>query len=127
MNVELDLHERKKQKELEDKIEKQPVPITNNRIAISGIVVSIKLKYNDYTGEDDVKLVILDDRGFKVWGSEPTIRNENDDRVEVEKGDKIEFMAKVTASNNDKYFGFYKRPTKAKHLSMTIQSRKEVA
>ena len=79
----------------------QPVPVSSERIAIVGEVVSIKF-------DDSWKkwnMLVRDDRGFKVWGSLPS--GLDSDSV----GLRISFMAAVTRSNKDEYFGFFKRPT----------------
>lgn len=78
----------------------QPVPVTKERIKIKGVILSTKWK-EDYYGYKRVGIV-EDERGFKVWGT----------LSQGDIGDKIEFMARVVASDNDAKFGFFKRPTK---------------
>lgn len=133
--------------------EPAPVPVTDERIQITGKIVSVKLKEDEFYG-DSWKMKVLDDRGFKVWGTRPesllvptdpkakdgfTIidvpttqdmerhpdwvitDNASHDGSErqvmryrpAERGDRVTFMAKVTVSEDDETFGFFKRPTKA--------------
>lgn len=98
------------QKEKDEKLalaNAEPVPITDQRIKITGAILSINIKEQyGYNGGIEYRRVglILDDRGFKVWGT----MNEGDT------GDKIEFMCRVQQSDKDDKFGFFKRPTKIK-------------
>jgi len=83
------------------------VPVTDDRVQITGEVVGIKwVQGYGYSSPDVKKIVVLDDRGFKVYGSCPS-------SLDAERGDRITFMAKIEASRNDSQFGFFKRPTKA--------------
>lgn len=52
------------------------------------------------------KMLVQDDRGFKVWGTVPG-------SIAADKGDEIKFVANVEASDDDPKFGFFKRPRKA--------------
>ena len=65
---------------------------------------------------DVKKIVVLDDRGFKVYGSCPS-------SVDAERGDRLSFMAKIEASNDDSQFGFFKRPTKAEFNGESLAER----
>lgn len=76
------------------------------RIIIQGKVLSTKLQVCEYTGSSIWKMLVQHGDGWKVWGTIPS-------SLTVERGDKIEFTATVTPSNDDKKFGFYKRPMKA--------------
>jgi hypothetical protein len=79
------------------------------RIQVAGKVLSAKWVENDFGGS--VKLLVESDAGWKVWGTAPSSI-----AVEVEAGDRVEFMATVEPSSDDPLFGFYKRPTKAQIL-----------
>ncbi len=72
-------------------------------VQISGEVVNTSVKETAY-GTRFV-MIVLDDRGFKVWGSQPGA-------VEVNEGDRISFVANVERSDRDETFGFFKRPRK---------------
>jgi len=87
-----------------------PVPDTDERIVITGEVVSVATQENDY-GEREV-MTVEDDRGFKVWGTVPQRLLEASYTGEL-KGERVTFRAIVQRSDRDESFGFFKRPTKA--------------
>lgn len=78
------------------------------RIAITGIVLAFKLQSSQFG--DTLKMLVQDDRGFRVWGSVPKSLDD------AERENRITFTATVTASDRDAKFGFFKRPTKAEIL-----------
>ena len=103
-----------------------PLPDTTERIQITGGISSIKDVENDYG--ISVKVSIIDDRGFRVYGTlaSSLVRDiynnfiaqggngeEEDGWFEFAKGVRVTFMAKVEPSHDDIGFGFYSRPTKA--------------
>ena len=77
----------------------EPVPVTEERIQFSGVVLGTKVVETMWG--DTTKCLFQDDRGFKIWGG--FIGN---------RGDKLSFVARVQVSEDDAKFGFYKRPTK---------------
>lgn len=81
-----------------------PVPADAGRIVITGEVVSLKTVESDYGTQ--FKMLVRDDRGFKVYGTEPSSINPG-------KGERVTFTARVERSKDDDYFGFFSRPTKA--------------
>ena len=87
--------------------------IVNGKQVITGEVITVKTQEGYYG--DTLKMLVRDDRGFKVWGSVPrSLSNAAyEDRTTV-KGSRVTFSATVEASEDDNKFGFYKRPTKAK-------------
>lgn len=129
------------------------------RVKITGEVVSTRVQETRYGTQ--FKMLVKDDRGFKVWGTIPSaldmfyattdspIEQDEVDKLRdihgedvfeandtwyivlgtdgyliretrqrcLDKGDRVEFTAKVTPSGDDAKFGFYSRPTKAKLLS----------
>lgn len=87
-----------------------PVPVTSERIRIEGIVVKVDVKEGwGYNSPKRTVITVLDDRGFKVWGTAPSsIKG----KVEVET--RVAFDAAVEPSDRDETFGFFSRPTKAK-------------
>lgn len=87
--------------------EPAPAPVIEGRIEITGTVRTTKWVDNDYGGS--MKMLIVDDRGFKVWGTVPA-------SLEIDAGVRVTFTATVEASRDDETFGFYKRPTKVKVL-----------
>jgi hypothetical protein len=81
--------------------------VIEGRIEIRGVIVSTKSVESAYGTQ--FKMLVRDDRGFKVWGSIPNsilpISELRDER--------IHFVATVERSRDDSKFGFFKRPTKA--------------
>ncbi len=82
-------------------------PCPTGRVEITGKILTIKLQEGYYG--DTWKMLVKDDRGFKVWGSIPS-------SLHATRGARVTFMAAVEPSRDDDKFGFYKRPTKAVNL-----------
>lgn len=81
-------------------------PVPTGRVAVEGKVVGIKwVAGYSYYAPDVKKIVVEDDRGFKVYGSCPSAY------AEVERGEAISFTATLEPSHDDELFGFFKRPT----------------
>lgn len=83
-------------------------PLAEGRYEITGEVVSTKWVDNDFGGT--LKMLVKMEDGNKVYGSVPSAIN-------VERGDKVTFTAKVERSDNDEHFGFFSRPTRAEVIS----------
>lgn len=89
-------------------------PVVEGRVMLTGEVLSAKWKFTAHG--DTLKLVVKDDRGFKVYGTCPSavlnsgVLGANDD-VSLLKGRHISFVATVTTSGDDPTFGFFKRPS----------------
>lgn len=75
------------------------------RVEITGTVLCFKWQESDYG--DVLKMLVQDDRGFRVWGSVPKSLDD------AERDSRITFTATITRSDRDAKFGFFKRPTKA--------------
>jgi hypothetical protein len=101
------IKERKARDAAEAKRVAQATPVPNGTEVITGEVVSTKWVDSDYGST--LKMLVLEDRGFKVWGSVPRA-------IDVEQGTKVRFTAAVERSNDDDLFGFFKRPRKAEVL-----------
>lgn len=85
--------------------EKNASPVVEGKgIKITGRILNMYSKDTDF-GTRYV-MTVLDDRGFKVWGSEPSTEEE------INPNDRIEFIANTTKSDRDETFGFFKRPRK---------------
>lgn len=82
------------------------------RVVITGTVLAFKRQESMYG--DVLKMLVQDDRGFRVWGSVPTSLDD------AERESRITFTATVTASDRDAKFGFFKRPTKAAIITEAI-------
>ena len=78
---------------------------------ITGTVISVKDRASGY-GTVVFKMLVKDDRGFKVWGTVPQAIWDavGEERVT---GQRVTFSATITQSPDDEKFGFFKRPTKA--------------
>jgi hypothetical protein len=103
-------YDREQQKIVEKLAERWiPVPDDGKRREIVGKVLSIRVD-EGYYGASVVKgLLLVDtpDGTFKVWGTIPDILS-----YDVEVGDSIKITARLERSQDDQFFGFYKRPTK---------------
>jgi hypothetical protein len=82
--------------------------VTEGRQVITGVVLAMKWKQNQF-GET-LKMLVQDDRGFRVWGTVPS-------SIEPNREDRITFTATVEQAEDSPKFGFFKRPTKAAVLS----------
>ena len=85
---------------------KAPVPA--GRVEVTGTVISTREEWSQYGTQ--CKALVEDDRGFRLWGNLPSAI------YRAEKGDRVTFVAALTASRDDEFFGFWKRPTKAAYL-----------
>lgn len=106
----------------------EPSPVIEGRIDIEGRIVAMKNVDSVYGST--TKMLVLDDRGFKVWGTFPDgLTNPLFERA-VDEGatdiaswiraggiGRIRFRAAVERSRDDETFGFFKRPTKAEAIT----------
>lgn len=92
------------------KPETEKVPVAEGKVQITGEVKSLKWQDGDYG--PTFKMLVLDDRGFKVWGTVPGNLSNH-----IATGDRIVFSATVTAKAGEVDFGYFKRPTKAVSLT----------
>ena len=86
-----------------------PVPETDERIDVVAEILSTKEVEGMYGWQ--TKALYKTDVGYKLWGSVPSKISE------AKKGDRVQFSAKVSRSEDDPSFGFISRPTKAKIIS----------
>lgn len=85
--------------------------IVDGKQTITGTVITVKDQSSDWGWS--LKMLVKDDRGFKVWGSvASSILEQCDSSVHL-KGKRVTFTATLKASDDDAKFGFFKRPTKA--------------
>ncbi len=94
-------------------------PVVEGTITVTGRVLSTRWHDDERFGST-LKMVVRDDRGFKVWGSVPRFHHEGPcspscthNAFGVDAGDRITFTATVTRSERDETFGFFKRPRRA--------------
>lgn len=111
--------EREARMEREAAMPKNPCP--TGRGQITGECLSTKWKDSDYGPQ--LKMLVLDDRGFKVWGTVPGHLSGDDG---LQRGDRITFVAAVTQSDDDELFGFFKRPSKAEILGDVPEGRRDL-
>lgn len=82
-------------------------PCFTGRGVITGRVLRTDIKDNGF--QLRTVFTVLDDRGFKVWGTVPAAIDV------VEAGQRVTFTA--TVEPKDETFGFFKRPTKAEVIA----------
>lgn len=91
------------------KAESAANPVPSGRETVTGRIISFKEvedRYSYYGGQI-VKMLVEDDRGWRVFGTVPSALSG------AERGDRVTFTAALEASEKDPGFGFFKRPTKA--------------
>ena len=100
------------------------LPVPEGRGVVTGEVLS--LKWVDTGYGESLKMLLKDDRGFKVYGSVPKgLMSEPKEDSEgfqywterVERGGRVTFTATLSPSDDDPKFGFFKRPAKASRLN----------
>jgi len=74
------------------------------RHIVSGVVLSVKTKWSQFG--DVEKMLVKDERGFKVYATVPS-------SMSVEKGDSITIKVTLKPSNDDSKFAFGSRPSAA--------------
>ncbi len=105
----------KQEREAEaERTDRQEVPDGNQRIQIRGKVISIDERENEFGWR--VVMTVEDDRGFRVWGTAPSSIQDTLGQHADDLPIPVEFMARVAQSPDDRYFGFFTRPTKARVL-----------
>ena len=106
-------------REAERKATAQPVP--TGKTTITGTVVSWKVTQNtfSYYAEDILKVVVEDQRGFRVFGTCPAKLADAVPNMDALKGAMVTFTATTEPSKDDPAFGFFKRATKASLLDGT--------
>ena len=90
-----------------ERLENTP-PIVYGKQTVRGKVVSTK--WVDTMYGSTRKMLVEDEKGYKVYGSVPNAIDS------VNNGDEVEFTATLSVSDDDHTFGFFSRPTKAKYL-----------
>lgn len=85
----------------------KPVPAVEGRVLVKGEVLTVREQEGFYGPQ--IKMLVKAEDGWKVWGTVPSAI-----AGEVEKGSVVEFNAALKASDDDKFFGFFSRPAKAK-------------
>jgi hypothetical protein len=104
-------------KKAEEEANAEPVP--EGKVVVRGTILGFKTAETDFG--TTTKMVIRDDRGFKVYGTRPAEVY----RADGEKGDRIEFTATLERSKDDPFFGFFRRPTKTRIIEQTWRTAAE--
>ena len=86
----------------------EPVAVVEGRVEIVGEVLGTKVVDGYAYGSSVVKMIVGDDRGFRVYGTAPSALLDGSPL----KGRRVAFTAQIEASRDDVDFGFFKRPTK---------------
>lgn len=93
--------------------EAKATPVVEGKgVVVTGKVLTTKWQQGYY--DSVLKMLVLDDRGFKVWGTVPSA-------LEVERQDRVSFTANIEVSDDDETFGFFKRPRLAVNLTQQGQ------
>lgn len=103
--------EKRAQEALSPKEPEINAPCPNGKTEVIGEVICVKLQ-ESYFG-NTLKMLVKDDKGFKVWVTLPSALGG------VQKGARVKFTATLEQSNDDETFGFGKRPSKASILEET--------
>ena len=103
--------------------ESSPAPV--GKQVITGEIVSFKW-VESFTGFGcgTCKMLVIDDRGFKVFGTCPTSLSD------AVKGSRVAFTATLEVSDNDPSFAYFSRPTKGSVLdaiSIDIEEAEEIS
>lgn len=86
--------------------------VPTGRLVVTGEVLTTKVQ-DGYYGST-LKMLVRDDRGFKVWGTVPS------GLPSGLRGRRVTFTATLEASKDDSAFGFFSRPTSAKVLAQDV-------
>jgi len=109
----------------------EAVPVTDERIKFTGVIEGTY--YKDSQWGSQRKMFFIDDRGFKlngtniqvpyissVTGKQEVINEGTEDEFKrtkfCQEGDRVSFVAKVQPSDDDPKFGFFKRPNQMEVL-----------
>lgn len=88
-----------------------PVPVTDARISVEGVVLTIR-EQDGFMGATVMKMLVKTTQGFKLWGTQPN-------GLGIKQGAVVAFMCTVERSQKDEKFGFFKRPTKTRVVVAT--------
>lgn len=92
-------------------------PVPTGKDVVTGTILSMKWVDNHFSyNGGTLKMVVQDDRGFKVYGTVPKAitTDENGDYSSNIEDSRVTFNATLEPSKDDDKFGFFKRPTKAR-------------
>jgi hypothetical protein len=96
-------------------------PCPSGKVTVTGSIVSVKRVLDEFRSTRwatayKSKILVQDDRGFRVFGSLPTAAAVAVSEREDIRGMRLSFTCDVEPKNDDPTFGFFKRPTKVNIL-----------
>jgi hypothetical protein len=111
--------------------EPAPAPVVEGKgVQVEGKLLTVREEESQfgspYHANYTYKMLVLDDRGFRVWGTCPeslfeAFHGNTDDLGSLQymqrHKPRVRFVANLEASRKDKCFGFFKRPRKAEVLN----------
>ena len=97
--------------ELREAEEAKAADFPAGRMVVTGTVLGMKEVLNEWGG--NLKMLVKDDRGFKVWSTVPSGLFKYDWTVDECHGMRVQFTATLEPSGDDPKFGFGSRPAKA--------------
>lgn len=90
------------------------LPVPDGKEVVTGTVSSVRVK--ETLHGLTLKMVLLEDRGFKLYGTVPAaLREDLEPRVTA--GNRVQFTATISPSRDSEFFGFYRRPTGGRILT----------
>ena len=94
-------------------------PCPSGRQEITGTILSAKQVLDEFASSRyhtayKTKILVQDDRGFRVYGSMPSALSTPEGDL---KGKRVRFTAAVEPKKEDPTFGFFLRPSKASYLT----------
>lgn len=96
--------------------------IVGKAITITGRVIITRANKSSFGYHQmEYKMLVEDDRGFRVWGSIPSSIGS------TERNDRVTFIADTERSKEDSSFGFFKRPRKAQVIQSVEETQKSGA
>lgn len=110
-------HQRREEQRAADLAAAQPVP-TGNAVTITGEVVHTRRDPNPF-GRASRESMLVKGNGWRVWSTVPASLTRDLYVLSDLRGQRIRFVATVTASADDPTFGYAKRPRRAETLTAT--------
>lgn len=100
------------------------VPVSDKRQQVEGTVISAKIQDGPYGSTLKITVKVETPEGsYLVWGTCPNVLEYEAQNLGGLKGARVRFMAKVTRSDRDEHFGFFKRPTQPELIGLGDEAR----
>ena len=119
------VQEKKRWETLVSTIEENRQVAPHGRTELSGYILSAKWYEQSFQGKSNhvIKILMIDDRGFKLWSTAPKGLSEHMERdeegyliPESARKLRVKFKATIEPKSEDPYFAFGKRPGKCELL-----------